>query len=53
MAEKLGTGTRFQNLKRKLQKRGVKDPNGLAAYIGRQKFGGKKFQKLAVKGRNA
>ena len=53
MAAKLGTGQRFQMLKQKLQKRGIKDPSALAAYIGRQKFGNRKFQKLAIKGRNA
>jgi len=49
---KLGTGKRFSALKKKLSKRkGVYDPAGLAAYIGRKKYGKKKFQKLAAKGK--
>lgn len=49
-APKLGTGKRFDNLTKKLAKRGVEDPKALAAAIGRKKFGKKKFQKLATKG---
>lgn len=48
---KLGTGTRFKNLTKKLAKKGVKDATALAAFIGRKKFGKKKFQKLAAKGK--
>lgn len=52
---KLGSGKRFASLKRKFAsrkgKRKVKSPGGLAAYIGRKKFGAKKFSKLAAKGR--
>jgi hypothetical protein len=47
----LGTGKRFSNLKNKLNKKGAKDPGALAAWIGRKKFGKKKFQKLAAKGK--
>ena len=50
---KLGTGTRFQQLKAKLSKIGAKSPGGLAAYIGRKKLGKKKFQKLASKGKKS
>lgn len=42
---KLGTGTRFKNLAKK-----VKSP-ALAAWIGRKKFGKKKFAKLSAKGK--
>lgn len=53
MAKKarLGTGKRFKALQKKLKKKGVKNTGALAAYIGRKKYGKKKFQKLAAKGR--
>jgi len=47
---KLGTGKRFAALTKSLAARGAKDPGALAAYIGREKYGKKKFQKLATKG---
>lgn len=48
---KLGSGERFQALSDKLDNRkGVKDPDALAAYIGRRKYGKAKFQKLAARG---
>jgi hypothetical protein len=47
----LGSGERFKNLADKLQKQGAKDPKALAAYIGRKKYGKKKFQELAAKGK--
>lgn len=60
---KLGTGKRFASLTAKLAKRGGRAPHGakhsmkvhnpaaLAASIGRKKFGAKRFNKLAAKGR--
>ena len=48
---KLGSGARFKALKKKLTKRGVRNPGGLAAAIGRKKFGVKKFAKLSAAGR--
>lgn len=48
---KLGTGKRFAALTKSLAAKGAEDPKALAAYIGRKKFGAKKFQKLAAKGR--
>lgn len=48
---KLGTGKRFSNLTKSLKKKGATNPGALAAYIGRKKFGAKKFTKLAVKGK--
>lgn len=45
MKPKLGTGARFKALTKK-----VGSP-ALAAYIGRKKFGKKKFQSLAKKGK--
>lgn len=44
--------SRFNKLKRKLSgKKGVTDPAALAAAIGRKKYGKKKFQQMATKGR--
>lgn len=48
---KLGSGGRFAQLKSKLAAKGAKNPGGLAAAIGRKKYGKKKFQKLAAKGK--
>ena len=49
---KLGSGGRFAALKSKLASRpGVTNPGALAAYIGRKKYGAKKFAKLGAKGR--
>ena len=48
----LGTGERFSMLKKQLSARkGVKNPGALAAWIGRRKYGKKKFQSLSAKGR--
>lgn len=43
---KLGSGKRFQNLKKKV------GSSALAAWIGRKKYGKEKFQKLAQKGKS-
>jgi len=49
---KPGTGKRFASLKAKLaKKKGVRTPERLAAWIGRRKYGSKKFQKMAVAGK--
>ena len=50
---KLGSGKRFANLTRSLAHHDpeIHDPAALAAAIGRKKFGKKKFQKLAAKGK--
>lgn len=52
---KLGSGKRFAKLKSSFaHRRGknkVSNPGGLAAYIGRKKYGKARFQKLAAKGR--
>lgn len=47
----LGSGERYKQLIDKLEKQGAKDPRALAAYIGRKKYGKKKFQELAAKGK--
>lgn len=49
-AAKLGSGARFAALKKKLGSKGASNPGALAAYIGRKKYGKKKFQGLAAKG---
>lgn len=46
---KLGTGTRFKRLKRKLAAKGVQDPGALSASIGRKKYGKDRFEKLSRK----
>mgnify|MGYP006977954602 CR=1 FL=1 len=53
MAKKppLGSGERFARLTRELRQKGVKDPEALAAWIGRKKYGKERFQRLAAKGR--
>lgn len=52
MKAKLGSGARFAALKGKLAKRpGVTNPGALAAYIGRKKYGKKKFAKLSAGGK--
>lgn len=49
---KLGSGGRFKALKQALSERkGVTSPGGLAAFIGREKYGKDKFQKLAANGK--
>lgn len=46
-----GSGKRFKSLSRKLKRKGVRNPNALAASIGRKKFGKKKFAKMSSQGR--
>lgn len=48
---KLGTGARFKALTKSLKKQGVKKAGALAAWIGRKKYGAKKFAKLAKSGK--
>jgi len=49
---KPGSGKRFASLKAKLaKKKGVKTPEALAAWIGRKKWGKKRFQAMAVAGK--
>lgn len=48
---KLGSGARFKALQKKLGKKGVKNTGALAAWIGRKKFGKKKFQGLSARGK--
>lgn len=48
---KLGTGKRFKSLSAKLKRKGVNDPDALAASIGRKKLGKTKMAKLSAAGR--
>lgn len=48
---KLGSGGRFKQLEGKLAAKGATNPAALAAFIGRKKFGKKKFAKLSAGGR--
>jgi hypothetical protein len=41
----------FSKLAKELAKKGVRDPKALAAHIGRKKYGKKKFQEAAAKGK--
>jgi len=47
----LGTGERFEKLKRELAAKGAENPEALAAWIGRKKYGKERFQKLAARAR--
>jgi hypothetical protein len=48
----LGSGERFAALKGQLaQRKGVSNPGALAAYIGRKKYGKKKFAQLSKHGK--
>lgn len=49
---KPGGGGRFKKLTKKLKKDGVKDPEALAASIGRKKYGKKKYQKFSQAAKN-
>jgi hypothetical protein len=53
MAKKppLGSGERFKKLVKELKEKGVENPEALAAWIGRKKYGKQRFQELARKGR--
>jgi len=47
----LGEGGRFAALKEGLAKKGAKSPGALAAWIGRRKYGKKRFQTMSVAGK--
>lgn len=48
----LCTGERFRRLVGQLRRKGVRDPKALAAYIGRRKYGERRFQALSAAGRS-
>lgn len=43
--------SRFNKLVKALSKKGAENPEGLAAFIGRKKYGEKKFEKMALSGK--
>ncbi len=47
----LGSGERFKKLSSELKGKGIRDPDALAASIGRSKFGKSRFQELSSAGR--
>ena len=49
---KPGSGKNFAKLQGVLAKRGARNPGALAAYIGRKKYGAKKFNKAAASGKS-
>lgn len=53
MKAKLGSGARFKALSKKVQAQGYskESANAVAAAVGRAKYGKKKFQAMAAKGR--
>lgn len=51
MTAPLGSGGRFAALKKKLAAKGASDPAGLAASIGRKKYGRAAFQRMSAAGR--
>lgn len=47
----LGSGKRFDNLSSELSRNGASNPDALAAWIGRKKYGSTKFGTLARNGK--
>ena len=47
----LGSGERFAKLSSELGEKGADDPDALAAWIGRRKYGAERFAKLGAKGK--
>lgn len=48
---KPGGGGRFKKLSNQLRRKGVRNPNALAASIGRKKYGNKQMAKWSAAGR--
>ena len=48
---KPGEGERFKAVEASAKASGARDPGAVAASIGRKKYGKKKFQEMAAKGR--
>jgi hypothetical protein len=48
---KLGSGERHRQLSAKLKKRGARNPDALAAFIGARKYGRARMAKWAAAGR--
>ncbi len=50
---KLGSGGRFKKLEGQLAAKGAHDPGALAAWIGRKRYGNKKFANLSNHGHDS
>lgn len=48
---KLGTGARFKKVAASAAKSGARDPNAVAAAVGRKKYGSKRMAALSAAGR--
>ena len=48
---KLGTGARFKAVAASAKKGGARNPNAVAAVVGRRKYGAKRMAKMAAAGR--
>ncbi len=48
---KLGKGTRFKRLVKKLRAKGARSPKALAVWIGQRKYGKKRMAKWSAQGR--
>lgn len=48
---KLGSGKRFAAVSRSAARSGARDPDAVAAAIGRKKYGARKMAAMAAKGR--
>jgi hypothetical protein len=48
---KLGSGKRFAALAAAARKQGMEDPEGFAAWRGRQKYGAARYAKMSAAGR--
>jgi len=48
---KVGSGKRFKALAKSVKAGGATNPNAVAASIGRKKYGKKRFQAMAAKGK--
>lgn len=51
MADKLGSGARFKKVEESARKSGARDPAAVAAAVGIKKYGKKKMEQMAEKGR--
>jgi hypothetical protein len=48
---KIGSGKRFSKLSGELRRKGARNPDALAAHIGRKKYGAKRMAQLSASGR--
>jgi hypothetical protein len=50
---KLGSGSRFKKIEKEAKKSGAKNPAAVAAAVGIKKYGVKKMEAMAQKGKKA